>query len=183
MIIRVDEKIRLELLEDKHAESIFHMVNTNRNHLRSWLPFVDSIQSIEYVQDFVKETTQRNNRGNEFAFVVFYENNMVGRVGVYQIDVSNKIAEIGYWIVESAQGYGIITKSCKALVDFCFTDLRLNRIEIKCGIANGKSNAISKRLNFTHEGVMRQAELLNGDFIDLNLYSLLKNEKQTTILL
>jgi ribosomal-protein-serine acetyltransferase len=74
------------------------------------------------------------------------------------------------------QGKGIITKSCKAIIDFSFLDLHLNRIEIKCGTENFKSKTIPEKLNFTQEGIIRQGELLYDKFIDLNLYSLLKND-------
>lgn len=176
MTIKIDDKIRIELIEEKHTQSIFDIVNSNRNHLRPWLPFVDRMQTVEFAQNFVKGTIQRNKDGHEFAFVIFNNNIMVGRVGVYKIDSQNKIGEIGYWIIENAQGNGIITKSCKALIDFCFTDLQLNRIEIKCGTENFKSKIIPERLNFTHEGVIRQGELLYDKFIDLNLFSLIKKE-------
>jgi ribosomal-protein-serine acetyltransferase len=177
MIIKVDEKISIELAEEKHTQSIFDMVDSNRNYLRTWLPFVDRMQTAEFTQNFVNGTMQRNKDGNEFAFVVFYEAKMVGRVGVYKIDNQNKIGEIGYWLVEDAQGKGIITKTCKALTDFCFTDLQLNRIEIKCGTENIRSKLIPERLNFTHEGIIRQGELLYDKFIDLNLFSLIKKNK------
>lgn len=176
MIIKIDDKISIELIEEKHAQFIFDMVNSNRNHLRPWLPFVDRMQTLEFTQNYVKGTMQRNKDGNEFAFVVFNEDKMVGRVGVYKIDNQNKIGEIGYWIVKNAEGKGIITKTCKALINFCFTNLQLNRIEIKCGTENFKSKTIPERLNFTHEGVIRQGELLYDKFIDLNLFSLIKNE-------
>jgi ribosomal-protein-serine acetyltransferase len=176
MIITIDDNIRIELIEEQHTQSIFDMVHTNRNYLRPWLPFVDAMQTVDFARNFVKGTMQRNNNGNEWAFVIFYMDIMVGRIGVYKIDTQNKIGEIGYWIIENAQGKGIVTKSCKALMDFCFTHLHLNRIEIKCGTENLKSKAIPERLNFTHEGIIRHGEYLYDRFIDLNLYSFLKNE-------
>jgi ribosomal-protein-serine acetyltransferase len=176
MTINIDEKIRVELIEEKHVEEIFNMVNENRAHLRAWLPFVDRMQTVDFTRNFVKGTIQRNKDGNEFAYVIFSDNRMVGRVGVYKIDKQNSIGEIGYWIIEDSQGYGIITKSCKGLIDFCFNDLKLNRIEIKCGTENFKSKAIPEKLNFTKEGIIRQGEFLYDEFIDLNLYSLLKTD-------
>ena len=178
MTIKIDDKIRIDLIEEKHTQPIFEMVNNNRNHLRPWLPFVDRMQTVDFTQNFVKGTMQRNKEGNEFAFVIIDNDKMVGRVGVYKIDSQNKIGEIGYWIIENSQGKGIITMSCKALIDFCFNDLRLNRIEIKCGTENLKSKTIPERLNFTNEGIIRQGELLYDKFIDLNLYSLLNADRK-----
>lgn len=173
----IDNNIRIELIEEKHTQSIFNMVNQNRNHLRPWLPFVDRMQTVDFAQNFVSGTMQRNKDGLEYAFVIFENDEMVGRVGVYKIDRQNSIGEIGYWIVEHAQGHGIVTKCCKQLIDFCFNELKLNRIEIKCGTENIKSKSIPENLNFTKEGVIRQGEQLYDRFIDLNLYSLLKTDR------
>jgi ribosomal-protein-serine acetyltransferase len=62
------------------------------------------------------------------------------------------------------------------MLDYGFKDLGLNRIEIKCAVENLKSARVPEKLNFTKEGILRQAELLNGKFVDLYLFSLLKNE-------
>ena len=176
MIINIDENIKIELINENHSQPIFDIVDQNRIHLRQWLPFVDRMQTVEFAENFVKGTMQRNKDGNEFAFVIIENDKVIGRIGVYKIDGQNKIGEIGYWLAENLQGKGIITKSCKALIDFCFSDLQLNRIEIKCGTENFKSKTIPEKLNFTREGVIREGELLYDKFIDLNLYSLLKTD-------
>ena len=160
MIINIDENIKIELINENHSQPIFDIVDKNRIHLRQWLPFVDRMQTVEFAENFVKGTMQRNKDGNEFAFVIIENDKVIGRIGVYKIDGQNKIGEIGYWLAENLQGKGIITKSCKALIDFCFSDLQLNRIEIKCGTENFKSKTIPEKLNFTREGVIREGELL-----------------------
>jgi ribosomal-protein-serine acetyltransferase len=176
MTITIDNNLKLELITENHAQPIFDMVDANRAHLRPWLPFVDRMQTVEFARNFVKSTMQRNEDGNEYAFVIIEKEKVIGRIGVYKIDNQNKIGEIGYWIIEGLQGKGIVTKSCKTIIDFCFSDLQLNRIEIKCGTENLKSKTIPEKLSFTKEGIIRQGELLYDTFIDLNLYSLLKSD-------
>jgi ribosomal-protein-serine acetyltransferase len=177
MKLQVNETINIELINEKHAQPIFDMVDSNRDHLRVWLPFVDRMKSIAFAHNFIRGSMQRNQDGEEHAFVIVDGQTAVGRIGVYKIDHQNKIGEIGYWIIESAQGKGIVTKACKAILDFCFDELKLNRVEIKCGTENSKSKAIPERFNFRHEGIIRQGELLYDQFIDLHLYSLLKLER------
>ena len=176
MIIKIDTNLSLELINESHARPIFDMVDKNRAHLRPWLPFVDRMQTVEFAENFVKGTLQRNKEGQEWAFVIIEKGAIVGRIGVYKIDNQNKIGEIGYWLVENLQGKGIITRSCAALIQFCFNDLKMNRIEIKCGTENLKSKSIPEKLNFTDEGIIRQGEWLYDRFIDLNLYALLKSD-------
>ena len=107
-------------------------------------------------------------------FVIIANNKVIGRVGVYKIDKQNKVGEIGYWLAENQQRKGIVIESCKAIISLCFSELQINRIEIKCGTENFKSQLIPEKLNFTKEGVMKQAELLYDKFIDLNIYALVK---------
>lgn len=178
MVIKIDDKLDIHLIEQKHAQSLFNCVNENRDYLREWLPFVDRMKTIEFAQNFVKETVLRNKQETEYAFVITDQNQVIGRIGVYKIDNQNKIGEIGYWIIENQQGKGIVTKACKEIINFAFNILNLNRIEIKCGTENLKSKSIPEKLNFTKEGIIRKGELVHDTFIDLYLYSLLKTDQR-----
>ncbi len=176
MTITIDDNIILELIDQKHCQEIFELVSLNRNYLNEWLPWVDNMQAVELIQNFIVGSTQRNKTGFEYAFVIIDNNKIVGRIGIYKIDQQNKIGEIGYWIAETIQGRGIISKSCKGLIDYCFTQLQLNRIEIKCGADNTRSQKIPERSGFKYEATIRQGEWVKNRFIDLKLYSLLREE-------
>lgn len=177
MNIRINEEIRLELIKEEHAALIFDRVNRNRGYLKKWLSFIDAMSELRFAEEFVKRSMEQYKDGRAAGFVIFYKEEMVGRIGVYKIEPYNRIGEIGYWLTENAQGKGIVTKACKALISFCFKELKLNRLEIKCGTENKKSQAIPERIGFTKEGIIRQGEFLYDHFIDLYLYSLLQQEQ------
>lgn len=176
MKIVVDENVHLELWAERHAVATFEMIDKNRNSLREWLAFVDNMQSVEQIYNYSKFALQRNADGLEAGFVIFENDIAVGRIGINRIVKENKIGEIGYWIIEAAAGKGIVTACSKAMLDYGFSNLNLNRIEIKCAVENIKSARVAEKLNFTKEGILRQAEWLNGKFVDLYLFSLLKSE-------
>jgi len=114
------------------------------------------------------------------SFVIFYNNAIVGRIGLHYMNLRDKNASIGYWLAKSAEGKGIIIQSCKAIIDYGFNELGLQRIEIKAATANQRSRAIPLKLGFTEEGILRQAELVKGEFLDIVLFSMLKNEWNKT---
>jgi len=176
MKIPVDDTTSLEFLEEIHAESLFNLVNNNRDYLREWLPWVDSMQSVTNFQQHIIETNRRAAAGTDYGLAIILNKNIVGRMGIHHINHQHKIGEIGYWLANGLQGRGIVTKCCTALINYGFTELGLNRIEIKCGVGNDKSRAVAEKLQFKPEGILRQAELLNGKFIDLYLYAMLKPE-------
>lgn len=176
MVLNIDKSLSLELLEDRHAEPIFELINTNRVHLREWLPWVIKIQTIEHFQEYIIGHQVRYIENSDVSFVIIYEGEVVGRIGVYNIDVVNKIGSIGYWLGGKNVGKGIITRSCEEILRYCFLILCLNRVEIKCGTKNLKSQAIPVKLNFTNEGIIRQGEFIHNIYIDLYCFSMLRQE-------
>jgi ribosomal-protein-serine acetyltransferase len=110
------------------------------------------------------------------GFVILAKYVMIGRIGLYNVDLNNKSASIGYWLDKEWLGKGVITRSCKAVIDDAFKRLQLNRIEIRAAVENTKSQAIPEKLGFKKEGIIRQGEFVNDHFVDLYVYSLLREE-------
>lgn len=176
MKIQVDETTSLEFLQEIHAASLLSLVNANRAYLREWLPWVDSMQTVDNFKQYIINSNKQAADKTDFGYAIIIDKNIVGRIGMHHINRQNNIGEIGYWLANGLQGRGIVTKCCKALIDHGFTALHLNRIELKCAVDNDKSKGIAEKLQFTQEGILRQAEWLNGKFIDLYLYALLKED-------
>lgn len=176
MIITIDKNTKLALTAEKHTKSLYNTIEGNRDHLSNFLGWVNNMQSEEDVRTYIKNWELLCQEGKEVSFVIFYEEELVGRIGIHHINHQNKLGAIGYWLSKKAEGHGIITKSCEELLSYGFGELNLNRIEIKTATKNHKSQAIPQKLNFIREGVLRQAELVNNTFLDLVLYSLLRSE-------
>lgn len=168
--------IKMELLAAPHALPLLAVINGNREHLRAWLPWVDHMQTEDDIAAYIQQCRQQHAQGTDLGFVIFYQGLTVGRIGIHFINQHNRSGAIGYWIAKPQEGKGIITRACMALLSHCFLRLGLNRVEIRCGTANTRSAAVPQRLGFTIEGVLRQAEWVNGHFQDLAVYSLLKEE-------
>lgn len=176
MTIIIEDQLSLELVQARHAEELYALADANRDHIKTWMPWIQNMQSIDFIKGFIAGTTERYNSKSEYAYVITHNNVIVGRIGLYKIDNMNKIAEIGYWIAKDLEGQGIVTKATNALLKHSFETLQLNRIEIRCGFNNIKSQQIPERLNFKCEGLLRQAEFLHGQFQDLKLYAMLSSE-------
>lgn len=70
-----------------------------------------------------------------------------------------------------------MTRAVDFLCKYAFEELGLNRVQITCAVGNTPSSNIPKRLGFQFEGVERAGELFaNGEFVDIEVYSLLKDE-------
>lgn len=170
--------ITLELLDEPHAAETFTLITQNREHLSRWLPWVTHMQTVDDFRAYIRACQYQHREGTDYGFVIKADGVIAGRIGVHYIQPQNKSGAIGYWLGQAFEGRGLVTRSCRALIDHCFEELCLNRLEIKCGVGNEKSAAVPVRLGFTREGVLRQAEWLNDGFVDIALFSLLKEEWQ-----
>ncbi len=173
---QIDEHITLRLLEPRHAELLFTVVDTNRASLRQWMPWLDTNQSVENTRAFIETSCQQFAANNGFNAAIWVREQIVGVIGFHRVDWQNQSSSIGYWLGQDFRGQGIMTKACRALINYAFQDLKLNRIEIRCAVQNAKSRAIPERLGFTNEGTIRQAEYLYDRFVDHVVYGLLANE-------
>jgi ribosomal-protein-serine acetyltransferase len=173
MILKIDDSLRLELTVPKHAEGLFDAVDKSREHLSAFLPWVGNMNSVSDFKDYIKICEQLYKERKEVSFVIIFDKDVVGRIGLHDMNLKNKNASIGYWLTKDAEGKGIITRSCKKLITYGFQELFLHRIEIKAAVNNLRSQAIPQKLNFKKEGISREAELVSGTFLDLVLYSML----------
>jgi ribosomal-protein-serine acetyltransferase len=160
----------LRLLRTADANELFMLTEANRKYLRTWLPWLDTTTSPVNTQDFIQSTLQQfaNNQG--FVAAICYETSIVGVIGYNQIDWQNRIGYIGYWLAQDYQGKGLMTTSCKSLVDYGFGVLDLNRLVINCATENTRSRLIPERLGFVHEGTTHDAEWLYDHFVDHEVY-------------
>lgn len=176
MKLVVNQDIELWLVVKEHVEAIYQLADKDRNYLREWLPWVDKTKSSKDVTNYVERANAAYKSKKGYNFTVVYKTEMIGQVSLVGIDLDNRKAMIGYWMGKDYQGLGIVSKACTKIIDFGFNEINLNRIEIKCGVENYKSQAIPERLGFTKEGIIRDGEFVNDKFIDLLLYSKLKND-------
>lgn len=176
MNITINENIRLELAGEKHTIPLFEVINNNRDHLSVFLSWVGNMLTTDDLKAYLINCELLYQQKMEVSFVIFFNDTPAGRIGLHHLNMQNKTGAIGYWLSKNAQGNGIIIQSCKWLINYGFKEMGLHRIEIKAAVENTKSQAIPVKLSFKKEGILRQAERVNGEFIDLVLYSILSSE-------
>ncbi len=160
------------------AKDIFETIDSQRDYLGKWLPFVAYTREISDSEQFVSSVVNAPEERFEYLFAIRKKEQFVGLIGFKDTDRLNSKTEIGYWLSEKFQKQGIVTRSVEKLCEFAFHQLGINRIQIKCAVGNTRSSNIPKRLGFRLEGVERQGELLySGVYTDLEIYSKLKSEQ------
>jgi ribosomal-protein-serine acetyltransferase len=172
----IDDEIYLMLIRERDAEELFNLVDSSREYLREWLPWVDGTKDVDTSREFISAAKKQFAEGKGFQAGIWYKEKLVGIIGFHGISMNNRNSSIGYWLHNDYQGNGIMTRACEAAVNYGFGELQLNRIEIRCAEGNYKSRAIPERLGFVREGIAREAEWLYDHFVNHIVYSKLESD-------
>ncbi len=181
MRLKIDNNLSLEYVKPAHAEELYLLALTNLKHISEWMPWIRNMTSKSFIDNFIKGAVERKKQGSEHAFVILLDKKIIGRVGIYKIDQHNRIGEIGYWIGKDYERCGYVVKSVNYLVEYAFKKLEFNRLEIRCGEYNTRSQQIPEKLNFTKEGLLKEAELLNNNFQNLYLYAKCRSDYENEL--
>lgn len=174
--MKVDDALELRLLERHHAQLLFDITVANREHLKTFLPWVPKMQVLSQTESFIDRALAQFARHDGFQAGIFLNGSLVGMVGLHYIRWDTERTEIGYWLSEDAQGRGVATRVVRALCAYCFGELGLGRVEIRCAEENTRSRRVPERLGFTQEGVLRRVDKLEHGWSNWVVYGLLQDE-------
>ncbi len=174
--IPVENDLEMRLVEEEHAEELCSVVQENFEHLSEWMQWAVEGYSIAHTRSFIELSRRQFAKGETMNLLIFEAGKIIGGSGLNFIDRVNRGTEIGYWLDRPRNGRGIVTKCCRALIEYAFKDLDMHRIVIRCATGNLKSRAIPERLSFTEEGTLRESEWLHTKFVSLVVYSMLRPE-------
>lgn len=157
-------------------DTLCEVVKANRAFLRVWLPWADRIEEPADEALYIEMAIDKEARGEGFEGGIYRDGVLIGSIGLHYVSEDTRATEIGYWLAEGQTGSGVMTACVRAVLDYCFDELKLNRVEIRAAGGNFKSRAIPERLGFRLEGVIRQCHTLYGELHDLAIYGLLAQE-------
>ncbi|MBL7925688.1 MAG: GNAT family N-acetyltransferase [Bacteroidia bacterium] len=175
-MISINDTLKLVLPDLNMAEPLFQLIIKNKMHLRPWLNWLDKATDVSFTKNFITASLLQYSNGQSIPLMIIYEGKLTGRIGLYNLDSQNYIAEIGYWLDSNYQNNGIIQQCAKALIAYTFSTTTINRIELKCQLNNRASVIIAQKLGFNLEATLKQAAFINDAYVDLYLFALCRNE-------
>jgi ribosomal-protein-alanine N-acetyltransferase len=103
------------------------------------------------------------------------DDRQIGGVGL-TIDAQHQHAELGYWLGVQHWGKGYATEAAREMLRYGFENLRLHRIFASHFKHNPNSGRILVKLGMRHEGCQREHISKWDQFIDSELYGILRPE-------
>jgi len=134
--------------------------------------------SLEKVSKIISvwEDNFKKQQGFRWGITIREKNIVIGSCGYKNINKKHRRAEIGYEICGEYRRKGFMSEALNAIIRYGFEIIELNRIEATVNCDNLPSISLLNKLGFSEEGILREYELQQGQFIDLKLFSLLKKD-------
>ncbi|WP_129691990.1 GNAT family N-acetyltransferase [Gottfriedia acidiceleris] len=115
-------------------------------------------------------------KGLVYTILNIEEQTIIGNAGIYGLDLKNKRAFLGAVIHSRYWGKGFVTETLTRLLEICFSELGLVRVEGSCAEDNIASEKVMQKIGMTYEGTLRSNVIINGKSRNSKIYSILDNE-------
>ncbi|MEU2492598.1 GNAT family protein [Streptomyces sp. NPDC007883] len=168
--------VRLGPLEVWHAEEFADHLDRAREHIRPWVGASFVTDDVDGARATLKRYAERRADDGARLYGIRRDGVLVGGVMFTDFHPASGSCEIGCWLEPSAEGHGLVTRACGALLDWAFTSRGLHRAEWHCRADNDRSSAVAERLGMTLEGVRREAWPYEGVRYDKQLWAVLASE-------
>ena len=166
----------LAALEIWHAEEFAGHMDRAREHIRPWVGPAFVTEDVAGARATLGRYAESQAGDGARLYGIRREGVLVGGVMFTDFQAAAGVCEIGCWLEPSAEGHGLITQACGALLDWAFTSRGLHRAEWHCRADNERSSAVAKRLGMTLEGVRREAWPYGGVRHDKQIWAVLAPE-------
>jgi ribosomal-protein-alanine N-acetyltransferase len=123
-----------------------------------------------------RDYLRRSRRPNQESFFVV-RNDGAGLAGVINVNeivrYAFQSAYLGYYAFTPHAGCGLMREGLTLVIDRCFGELRLHRLEANIQPTNGRSIALVRQLGFTQEGLSPRFLKVGGRWRDHERWALL----------
>lgn len=162
------DDINLRTVEEEDLEFIRNSFNLPevRKNLDQSVP-----QNLEQERDFFENVVCEDEPVN---LAVAVEGKMAGLVELREKQPG--VGEIGIWLHPDFHGEGYGTEACDLLLQYAFNELGYDRVMTRAFESNMASQRVWEKLGFTEEGRLRNQRFQDGEYEDVLVYGLLREE-------
>ena len=113
---------------------------------------------------------------NVIRYAIEADNKFVGVTSLTNLDMKNRTANMNVKLMNTARGKGYAIRTQELLISYCFDELNLNCLTANILDYNASSQRLFEKLGFKQEGRLRQRVYKKGEYHDLLVYSLTRDD-------
>lgn len=142
----------------------------------TWQPHSSVDVSRGIIENWLKEYSDE--KYYQWAIVLKDNGNEpIGDISVGQMNEDISMVHIGYCLGRAWWRRGIMSEALKAVMDFMFDTVEVNRVESRHDPMNPNSGKVMQKCGMKYEGTLRSADRNNQGICDACYYALLRSER------
>ena len=173
------ERLLLRRFRPEDAEDVFRNWASDPEVTRflTW-PTHPSADVSKYV---INDWVSRYPDGGYFNWALEYKETgrVIGSIAVVALNESVEAADVGYCLSRAYWGRGLMPEALRAVMDYLFDAVGLNRVAACHDANNPKSGRVMEKAGMKREGVLRQAGRNNSGICDDVWYAAIKSDRVT----
>lgn len=138
----------------------------------------DAYRSVSEARGYVRYSLRKYRMGDPASWCIEFkeEQKVIGTIGFMWFQRENNAAEVGYSLSRKYWNRGIMTEALNEVIRYGFCEARLHRIEAQHEVSNPASGAVMRKCGMRLEGTLRGRLYNKGRYVDVDLYSILREE-------
>jgi [ribosomal protein S5]-alanine N-acetyltransferase len=168
-------RLLLRPFAETDADAIYAL-QSNARVLHYWdsPPWTEYSQAAAFIAACRK--MEEDGSGARFAVETRNSNSFVGWCSMFRWNPVYRSLGIGYCFDEPVWGNGYATEAVRAMLNWAYESLDLNRVEAELDTRNAASARVLEKLGFEREGLRREDCIVSGEVSDSWIYGLLKRD-------
>lgn len=114
--------------------------------------------------------------GDHYGIVRREDDEVVGLVWTKRTHWGPMCTEISYALAPTARGFGFTAEAVDALAVDLILEHAFQRIELRVAAGNVASRRVAEKAGFNHEGLLRNAGVVESGRVDLTVWSLVPSD-------
>lgn len=168
--------LRRYVIEDADAMYKNWASDSEVTKFLTWQPHSSVDVSRSIIEDWLKEYSDE--KYYQWAIVLKDNGNEpIGGISVVHMNEDISMVHIGYCLGRAWWHRGIMSEALKAVMDFMFDTVEVNRVESRHDPMNPNSGKVMQKCGMKYEGTLRSADRNNQGICDACYYALLRSER------
>ncbi|MEO0083917.1 MAG: GNAT family protein [candidate division WOR-3 bacterium] len=178
-------KVAIELRPLKISDAATIAKYLNDRSVTKWTINIPYPYRRQDAINFIKKslTLRKNKLQYDFAIIDKQTNQLIGGIGLANVDLKHKHCNLGYWLAKPYWQKGIMTTAVNLALDYAFNRLKLHRVFAMVLADNTASLRVLEKNNFQLEGIFFEHIRKQGKWHNLFYYAILRKDykKQLTL--
>jgi ribosomal-protein-alanine N-acetyltransferase len=138
----------------------------------------DAHSDISQTQNFIARVVDDYEKPDFYRWAISLKNDnkAIGAIGLHIESEYDSVADVSYTLSKAFWNQGIVSEALKAVVQYAFVEVGVNRIEAFHASANPASGKVMLNAGMKYEGHARQKYRSHKGYEDCDLYAVVAED-------